>query len=340
MESSSKQRILSVESQSKFHKTFTVDQEKELREFFLENGYVAVRDVLTAEECDKTLAEVNDQMKSMNSNFDINDISTYEHAPIVNNWGMYTKRPIFTKQFLENRQNPKIYKALCILYGHGDLIVNHDRSAFYRPTKGLILDGKECDKPEWKINYTYPGLHLDFHPGSYFKYADLVKRREAISYTSINDFMAENNMYCEADGLQIQGVINLMDNYEDDGGYQCMPKFTKFYDEWVLEKNKFIDSYGEGVYPFSNSDKIDMKYVNNPTRIPVPKGTIILWSQILAHGSKPNNSNRPRCIQFIKAFPKLVFSKERMKKRSACLKKVFSEINFVPNDVGKIVFNL
>lgn len=326
--------------ESKFHKTFTVDQEKELLEFFLENGYVAIRDVLTNDECNKTLMEINEQMKDMNPKFEIINASTYEHAPIINNFGMHAKRPIFTRQFLENRQNPKIFKALCILYGHNNIIVNHDRCAFYRPTKGLVVDGKECDKPEWKTNYTYPGLHLDFHPASYFRYAELVKKREMINYSSISDFTAENNMYCEADGLQVQGVINLMDNYEDDGGYQCMPGFTKHYNDWTTEKNKFENAYGEGVYHFSNTDKIDMKYVNNPTRIPVPKGTIILWSQILAHGSKPNNSDKPRCIQFIKAFPKNIFSKERLKKRTNCLKKIFKENGFVPTKIGRVVFGI
>lgn len=342
---------------------FDISEEKEIKQFFDDNGYVAIRDVLTDEECKLTLDEMGSQMQELNTKFDIHNPSTYEEMPVINNFGLSTKRAVFSKQLLENRQNPKIYKAFQILYDFKDndhILVNHDRYAFYRPT---------CDeygnviKPEWKTGYTYPGSHLDFHPASWLRGKDLIRKREMMDYRTIDDFIGENNLYTEQDGLQLQAVINLIDNVEEDGGFQCQPGFAKNYKAWLKEKNNFesdsASAHGEGeseksegksdigtsrneigIYHFSNSDKISMKYITNPTRIPVPKGAIIIWSQLTGHGSKCNASNRARAIQFIKAFPKRIFSKERLKKRSAAIKKELKKINFIPSKIGRIVFGL
>ena len=167
-----------------------------------------------------------------------------------------------------------------------------------------------------------------------------------LDYRTTDDFIAENNLFCEADGLEIQAVINLLDNREEDGGYQCAPGFHKNFETWWLEKKeekKEEKKKKEGVYHFSNKDEIDMKYVadvSKPIRVPVPQGTVIFWSQILAHGTKPNASGKPRCIQFIKAFPKKMYSKERLKKRAAALKKLLAAAKFVPSKVGRAVFGI
>src|SRR5665647_814242 len=99
-----------------YHKTFDITEEKEIQTFFKENGYVAIRDVLTDEECKATLDEMGSQMKELNPKFDIHDASTHDEMPVINNFGLSTKRAVFSKQLLENRQNPKIYRAFQLLY--------------------------------------------------------------------------------------------------------------------------------------------------------------------------------------------------------------------------------
>lgn len=325
---------------SEFHLTFTIDQEKELKKFFDENGYVAIKEILTDDDCKNTLDDIDGQIKKIEPRFDIKDVSTYEFAPIFNNFGMYAKKPIITEQFCKNRQNAKIHRAFQILCGEEQILVSVDRCAFYRPTAGLMIDNKAIDREDWKTNYVYPGLHLDFHPGSYSDCKNILEKRESLDYATTADFVTENNLYSKQDGIEIQCVINLIDNREDDGGFQCVPGFHKDYHLWVKDKNDFSNNYGEGVYHFSKSDKIDMKYVHSPKRVPVPKGTVIFWTQFMAHGTKPNNSSNPRCIQFMKGFGKKIVSKERLKKRSACLKKEFAKIGFVPDKIGRKVFNL
>lgn len=322
----------------KYHKSFTIDQEDELLTYFKEKGYVVIRDVLNEKECNVTLDEINKQMKELNPKFDINNSETYHDAPIMNNFGMYAKQPIFSQQFLENRQNAKIHKAFSILYGTDKFLISHDRCAFYRPTKDLKIGELILDKPEYKTAYKFPGLHLDFHPSSYLRSTELLKKRESIGYMTVDNFVTENNLYCKEDGLEIQAVLNLFDNLEEDGGFQCVPGFNNQFESWVADKNNFDDVYVEGVYHFSNMDKIDMKYVSEPIRVPLPKGAIIMWNQLMAHGTKPNNSSKPRCIQFMKTFLKNSVSKDRLIKRSLALKKIFKKNSFKPDKIGHQVF--
>jgi hypothetical protein len=320
---------------------FSLDQEKEILEHFNEYGFVAIKDILTVEECKLTYEEIGKQMNEMEPKFNIHDTSTYDHMPGNLNYGMHANDPIFSEQFLMNRQNERVHKAFSIIYGTKDIIVNHDRCCFYRPTKNILINGTKCDKPEWRISYNYPGVHLDFHPSSYRESKLVKEKKENISYKEPKDFMAENNLYCEEDGLELQAIINLLNNREEDGGFTCIPGFVKKYDEWLkgyLENNKNVEV---GSYKFSDKDKSDMKYVHSPVRISVPKGAIIIWNQKMAHGSKPNNSDRPRCAMFLKAMPMKFFSKEKYLGRQKLVTNMLKINKFNKiSETGKIMFGL
>ena len=136
-------------------------------------------------ECKATLGEMNQQMKILDPRFDLYDVKTYEHAPITNNFGLYAKRPIFTPAFLNNRQNPGLVKIFALLLGcssgASEMLVNHDRCAFYRPTLPIIssessggadggfsgeniaeINGEIKSREEWKTAYTFPRSALRF----------------------------------------------------------------------------------------------------------------------------------------------------------------------------------
>ncbi|AYV81533.1 MAG: WD repeat protein [Harvfovirus sp.] len=315
------------------------EEEEKLKEFFKKNGYVVVRDVLTEEECRATYDEMGAQMKRLNEKFDISDVATYGEAPVTSNYGLYTSTPIFSKQFMLNRQNPNVYRAFSLLYGDENLIVNQDRCCFYRPTKGIPIDHQNVDKPEWKTAYSFPELHLDFHPSTYKDIDSItISKRNSLKYIDLRDYITENNLYCSADQLQLQGVINILNNAEEDGGFQCVPGFR--FDEWYAGFRDKI-SGKVGSYHFSNLDKNDMKYVSEQLRITAARGSIIIWDQRMAHGSKPNNSSRARSCQFIKMFPKNTFSKTRLGFRQKSMKKILAENNFTPSDdIGRIVFHI
>ncbi|AYV83884.1 MAG: WD repeat protein [Hyperionvirus sp.] len=316
-----------------------VEEEKKMKEYFDVHGYVVVRDVLTVAECKATYEEIGGQLKKLNEKFDIDDLGSYGEASL-SNYGLYSARPIFSKQVMRNRENENIYRAFSILSEEKDLIVNQDRCCLYRPTRGVLIGGELVDKPEWKTSYSYPELHLDFHPSTYVDIDGLViAKRDSLKYSDYRDFVTENNLYCSADGLQLQGVINVLNNSLDDGGFHCVPGFTNYFEEWYAGfRDKIIGKVGS--YHFSNLDKNDMKYVSTSERITAARGSIIIWNQKMAHGSRPNNSNRSRCCQFIKMFPRKTFSKSRFGNRQKAMKKILSDNDFEPSDIGKIVFGL
>src|SRR5262245_51165828 len=130
--------------------TFTLDEAQPLRDHFREHGYVAVRGVLSEEECLETLEDVNREMRNANPAFDLFVTDTYAHAPVNANYGVFSRTPIFTPRFLHNRQHPNVHRAFALLYDDPDLLVSHDRCAFYRPTRNVRVGGKTADRPEWK----------------------------------------------------------------------------------------------------------------------------------------------------------------------------------------------
>ncbi len=139
------------------------------------------------------------------------------------------------------------------MYGTDALLACHDRAAIMRPTSGM--DGAAMD-----TEYHYPGLHLDVDPQSYCcedtGTADAVREflnnllygddkyvfffepicgnhffnptENCVFYLDFyffRDFVAENNAKHWTMGRQVQGVINLIDNRLEDGGFQCVPTF-------------------------------------------------------------------------------------------------------------------
>jgi len=60
----------------------------------------------------------------------------------------------------------------------------------------------------------------------------------------------------------------------------------------------------------------------------------------MPHGTVPNASNRSRCVQFIKMYPKTIISKERYNERKKALTKIIAENNINVSTIGRIVFGL
>lgn len=182
---------------STHHINFSLAEENQAREFFETNGYVVFRDILSADKCKKTYDEIGEQMKKISPLFDIYDYNTYTDAPVSGNYVIYTNEPIFSKQFLLNRQIQNVYNAFRIIYNNNEIIVSHDRWYLYRPTK---------DKLGRKTQFKYPNLHLDFHPLGYDNPKLIIEKRNSIKYDNARDFIAENNLYCYDDGIQIQAI--------------------------------------------------------------------------------------------------------------------------------------
>lgn len=323
---------------SLYTESFTLNEKKEILHFFEEYGYVVIDNILTKEECENTLDNMNiflnKKLKVKNpdaTEINIRDSSTYDRLPISPNFGAIDSPPIFTEQVIKNRQNAKLYEALCLIYNDKDIIISHDRLCFFRPTK---------INKKWATLSNYPGVHIDFGPYKYLRPEIIKEQLEHHGYKNNSiQFIKENNLISYDFGLQIQGQINLLDNLEEDGGFQCVPKFHKKIQEW-LNKKEFPFSKANS-YSFKDNC-IDMQYVDKPIRICMKQGSICIWNQLLAHGSVVNNSMRPRSAQFFRAFPKKLMSDSRKKKRKEALSQIFKDNNLthIIDDIGHVVFDL
>jgi hypothetical protein len=313
--------------------TFSLDQPEAIRAHFREHGYVAIRDILSVEECLATQAAMNALMQAAEPKFDLDRPATYGHAPIKASYGVFSREPLFAPALLRNRQHPGIYRAFHLLMDEPDLRVSQDRFAFYRPTRGPEAHA------EWRTEYTFPGVHLDFNPAVYRRPDRVRDFRERLTYHDEQDWVTENNLYCVEDGLQVQAVLNLEDNRAEDGGFQCVPGFHRRFDEW-LDGLISDDASPSGLYRF-NAGPHDGRFVSAPVRVPVPAGALILWDQRLAHGTLPNDSDRGRLIQFLKVFPARILSPARAAARRAALLGRLAQEGFMEiSPEGRILFGL
>jgi hypothetical protein len=127
----------------------------------------------------------------------------------------------------------------------------------------------------------------------------------ALEYKSDEDWIDENNEAgCETVGeLHVQGLVNLADNLEGDGGFWLVPGFHKYIGQWAIERKALSSKYGRH-FQFILLNKKDIPDMYAAAcHISTRAGSAILWDQRTMHGSRANNSLRPRFAQFFKMFP-------------------------------------
>ena len=358
-------------------------------EFFDRFGFVVFEAVISAAECAATRQEVWSQLGSTHPGFKHDDASTwdrtkplppnisditshvfflseavslpmcvlpYKHRTIFGmlfklvklreimgaglsskTYGLPPQQAIFTPQLLGNRQNPAVVGALRHALRCEDVLVSHDRWCVYRPTRG---------HPEWK---TRGNLHLDVQPWSYVGGETQV---EDLEYSELVDFITETNSVIRDSGPHVQGVLNLLDNRDVDGGTHLVPCFHKHFDAWLdklggVEANTSEGGHhnwvvrrrqGGGSFKFCPSDPIHTR----ARRIPMREGSLLIWNQEVVHGSVPNNSGTWRMAQFIKAFPSTPLTPGRALKRARAVHSLINKAGLLDrvSPLGHSVFGL
>jgi hypothetical protein len=126
-----------------------------------------------------------------------------------------------------------------------------------------------------------------------------------LQYKSDGDWIDENNEPgCAAVGeLHVQGLVNLADNLEEDGGFWLVPGFHKYMAQWAIERKSLRRKFGRH-FQFLLFDEHDIPDMYAAAcHISTRAGSAILWDQRTMHGSRVNCSLRPRFAQFFKMFP-------------------------------------
>ena len=202
------------------------------------------------------------------------------------------QRSVFSPAIVANRCNARVFGAFGLVYGHSDVVSNHDRWLVFRPT---------AQDASWK---TRRGVHLDMNPWKWSSDA-------TFDADSMIRLVEENNIGSRSLGLRCQGVLNLCDNLDADGGLQIVPGFHRHFDEWAKSLGPVADTSSRS-FEFDVTQSI----AKQAQRVTMRAGSIVIWDQRCAHGSRPNASGRVRMAQFLSYLPVKHLSVSQRTKRA------------------------
>lgn len=296
-----------------------------VRACYDEYGVVGVTGVLSADEAAATIAAGLDA--HLPEDCSILDKDTYHAADhVMNRYGVIGKSALFNARILETRLHPNVVAAYQAVYGCEDVIACHDRAAWMRPAA-------LCQA--WTTPFKWPGVHFDISLRGYYENGyreDVDAFLDSISYDNLTGFVAENNAKHESMGRQVQGVLNLLDNRDEDGGFHCVPGlFGDHLKTWVSGHKSLPDPEPNGRYELS-AHGMDAELASWTERIPCPAGTLLLFDATLPHGTKPNISDESRAILFLRYIVGDTLPLGAWRSRNAALRRIAGGIGFQPDE--------
>jgi len=165
------------------------------------------------------------------------------------------------------------------------------------------------------------------------------KRLDSLTYNDAQQFISENNQACHLEGLQLQCVLNLFDNYENAGGFVCVPGFQHEFDAFFAPRKDMTPSFDMPSLSFDWRVAPHKPILKRAIRIPMRAGSAVVWDQRLPHGSQPNRSGRIRSAQFFKMFPaRLVTASRANDRATALLRHLPASVPI--SDLGRRLFGL
>lgn len=139
---------------------FAHDEDQQILDFFDKFGFVVIKDVLTEQgtlpfllitiiDCQESIKDVWKFINSLcgatrHSKDPLNDwngwsvcskLCSFDNLKgLLASKGMVGEDSLFSSQFIKNRVNPKVHSVFSLLLGKKELVCNHDRCGFFRPT--------------------------------------------------------------------------------------------------------------------------------------------------------------------------------------------------------------
>ena len=236
-----------------------------IKQYFKENGYVVITNVLNKKEIDNTINEICTHPALLGDyNFDLKEPSTWD-LPHIKDYGFIDVNQghsqCHSQNELEhiwnNRQNKNVISSFQNILDTDDIVVNEDRLSFMRPTKV---------NPKWRTLDSW--LHWDKNP------------------------------WVHPDFSTVQGLITLTEHTEDSGGFCCIPKFHLKLREWTEKNLEYKNKYFNETNPivkFPDEEKDN----ENVKKILAPAGSLIIWDSGLPHCNYPNDGYDFRIAQYI-----------------------------------------
>lgn len=335
-ESQLENEMIYDDKHEQFTKAFVINETKEMNMFFREHGFVIIKNILSIDECDRTEKEIMELMK-----FNKKRPSTYKKwiSSGKENEGLVCRKPLFTNQTINNRQNENVYNVFSGLLNSADIQVSHESCYFLRPTKHIKFENNQIKSVrEWK---TKKIIRMDVDVDKcYAEPNNLASILKNLSYMNLMNFMCEPYIFSfSVTPLNIEGLINITNNRESDGGFSCVPGFHKYFDEWYNHCSELFNrknnSYVSNLIPKMDNTKYK-KYVfdeNDPiknrlVKINMKSGSLLIWDQRLPYCIEPNNSKNYWLAQKIKYSKRLNFVNnsrlETVKKNLKDIRKIIT----------------
>ncbi len=120
-----------------------------------------------------------------------------------------------------------------------------------------------------------------------YKYMFVLRERETKCQTCWCVCMYVN-VFC------FKGIVNLVDNTSEDGGFQVVPGFSHHLVEWAKETEKNLRHMYHSDQTFLPLPK-DEPMQSLAVHVTCRAGSLIIWDQRTAHGSRPNKRSRSLC---------------------------------------------
>eukprot|EP00434_Breviolum_minutum_P022246 symbB.v1.2.019632.t3/scaffold1616.1/size109294/8 len=212
--------------------------------FFKKYGFVVFQDVLSPAECEATVAEIWTSLEERTEGLQRHQMETWSLLS-SERYGLPEEQAVFTPQMVANRQNQRVYAALDAVLPHLDPIEDFD-SPHPSPNSVVVTQDRWCiyrpagHTESWR---TAENLHLDVNPWTYagLKPTEIETLRYGTTISGdhrfpLQDFRAELTAVQgrgAATGEHVQGVLNLLDNLEEDGGTRVVPGFHRCFMQWL-----------------------------------------------------------------------------------------------------------
>eukprot|EP00605_Chrysophyceae_sp_TOSAG23-4_P001664 GSChrysophyteH1.ASY1.ANO1.1826.1 assembled CDS len=280
-----------------------ISTEREIKDFFDKYGFVVLRDVFTDEDVEATQAAMWRIVEEANPGLHRHDPASWMAYKQTGKYGLSSRGPCFDPQLVKNRQNEKLAKGLSIILGVPlwDTLVSHDRFTVYRATK-LPADAYE-------LRTGRKNVHLDLNPwwwSDASHHRDVLYGVDGLCYSSSDDFVKENNLVVSSMGPHVQCVLNFEDNQEQDGGTLVVPSSHRYLQDWceryakTMKKPRPFVTFNSEISEEERA--LEQQLLRKAIRVTMRKGSVLVWTQTLFHGTQPNASGRCRLAQFLKAF--------------------------------------
>ncbi|CAF1548010.1 unnamed protein product [Rotaria magnacalcarata] len=287
--------------------TFNVEQQDEILAFFEKHGIVVVANVLTEQECQRSVDDVWRHLQELfNPDIDRDKPETWDSIwPSFSHMGILGNTRWLYPQACDNRQNVKIYQVFRTLFDDHELITNVTRAGLMRPTKDVYFPslGKTEDRQNWKTMSNW--LHLDMNPltgrtTTYgFEYTAESHFEPSDDPLSAQNKSTNNGMRVR----KLQAILALVDCRQQDGGFHAVPGFQHYIATWTKSNHKLCLRSNQSSDPTTVQIPWDDPIREHIQCMPIRKGSLLVWDSRLPHGNYPNSSNQMRIIQYLHMAP-------------------------------------